>query len=359
MRRVTPRKAGSGRTTARPLGRPAGFTLIELLVVIAIIALLAALILPAVQKAREAGRRSQCQNNLRQLGIGLHNFVDAKKYFPASIRPLATSTVRTGSLVFLLPFIDRDTLWEKYDLTTNWSSATNLPVTSQRVAIFECPSSANPERKDLNPDPPATFDIIAISDYGVSLGVHRDLGARLGWPTPPSTFTPSSPNNFYEGIMPKNSKNSISSVTDGLSQTIAVVESAGRPYLYQRGKLASPDYQNTARVNGGGWCRAATDVLFIGSSGDGTVVLPVPTTGTWFAGRTNGDNLIPYGYVAGTGNATYGTEGTGQPYSFHSGGLHTLFGDSSVHFISDAIDVAIFASLITRNQKETISDGAY
>jgi prepilin-type processing-associated H-X9-DG protein len=76
-------------------------------------------------------------------------------------------------------------------------------------------------------------------------------------------------------------------------------------------------------------------------------------------GRTNGDNVIPGGYATGTGNTTYGTEGTSQPYSFHTGGLNTLFGDGAVHFISESIDVAIFASLITRNQKETISDGSY
>ncbi len=83
---------------------------------IAIIAVLAALILPAVQQAREAARRTQCQNNLKQLGISLHNHVDAKKFFPSSTRPAATGTVRVGALVFLLPYMDKATLWDSIRL---------------------------------------------------------------------------------------------------------------------------------------------------------------------------------------------------------------------------------------------------
>jgi prepilin-type N-terminal cleavage/methylation domain-containing protein/prepilin-type processing-associated H-X9-DG protein len=349
MRRIsTPRKAPPqrGKILAR---KNAGFTLIELLVVIAIIAVLAALILPAVQQAREAARRTQCQNNLKQLGIALHNHVDAKKFFPSSTRPAATGTVRVGALVFLLPYMDKATLWDRYDLTVNWSAAGNLPVTSTRISTLECPSAPNPQRLDLDPGPPAVYDIVAISDYGVTLGVDVRLGALLGWKTPPAGFTPSSPNNAYEGIMPKNSENTIQSVTDGLSQTIAITESAGRPWLYQRAGLVSQDYKNVARVNGGGWARAATDVLFAGSDPTG-VTIPGQSLN-----RTNGDNVITLGYPS----TTYVTEGTSQPYSFHTGGLNTLFGDGSVHFISENVNTQVFAYLITRALKEITSDGSY
>ncbi|MBI3863638.1 MAG: DUF1559 domain-containing protein [Planctomycetia bacterium] len=352
MRRVSLHRIDSGRIAARqavPVAPRAGFTLIELLVVIAIIAVLAALILPAVQSAREAARRTQCQNNLKQLGIGLHNHVDAKKVFPSSTRPAAASTVRVGSLVYLLPYIDRAPLWDKYDFTVNWSHANNLPVTSTGISIFECPSSPNPERLDYDPGPPAVYNVVAISDYGVTLGLDVRLSNLLGYPTPPANFKYSSPGNAYEGIMPKNSQNGIAAITDGLSQTIAITESAGRPFVYRNGKQVSTDAETTARVNGGGWARAATDVLFAGSDATGVTI---PGTSL---DRTNGDNVIPGGYP----NTQYGTEGTSQPYSFHTAGLNTLFGDGSVHFINQSINTTIFAALITRNQKETISDGAF
>ena len=95
-------------------------TLIELLVVISIIGVLAGMLLPAVQVAREAARRSQCQNNLRQLGLAVHNFSDAKGYLPSSIRPAGTTTQpRYAALTQLLPFIEKQDLWDNYDVTRN------------------------------------------------------------------------------------------------------------------------------------------------------------------------------------------------------------------------------------------------
>ena len=128
-----------------------------------------------------------------------------------------------------------------------------------------------------------------------------------------------------------------------------MIESAGRPWLYQRAGLVSQDYKNVARVNGGGWARAATDILFAGSDQTG-VTIPGQSLN-----RTNGDNVVTLGYPS----TTYVTEGTSQPYSFHTGGLNTLFGDGSVHFVSENINTQVFASLITRALKEIVSDGAY
>ena len=130
-----------------------GFTLVELLVVIAIIGVLVALLLPAVQSGAEASRRSQCQNSLKQIGLGIHNFHDAKKKLPSSGRPSAASTVRIGALVYLLPYIERSDLWDLYDQSVNWSDPKNTPVTGKRVTVYECPSSpANHTILDHNPD---------------------------------------------------------------------------------------------------------------------------------------------------------------------------------------------------------------
>src|SRR5262249_43313774 len=99
-----------------------GFTLIELLVVIAIIALLIGLLLPAVQKVRDAAARTRCKNTLKQLGLALHNFESAYQYFPTSTRSSATAAVRNAWTTFVLPFIEQDNLGKNYDYTSNWDS---------------------------------------------------------------------------------------------------------------------------------------------------------------------------------------------------------------------------------------------
>src|SRR5438270_9171769 len=131
-----------------PTRKPRAFTLIELLVVIAIIAILIGLLLPAVQKVREAAARTQCQNTLKQLGLALHNHNSALGYFPTSARPSPTSTIRHSWATFVMPYIEQDNLVRSYDYNSNWDSPANLPITSQQVKILHCPSAPNPDRLD-------------------------------------------------------------------------------------------------------------------------------------------------------------------------------------------------------------------
>jgi len=351
------------------------FTLVELLVVISIIGVLASLLLPAVQNAREAARRTQCQNNLRQLALAVHNFADANGGgLPSSIRPAGTTTQpRYSALTQLLPFIDLQNLWDDYDVTKNWSSTvtntfghqvTNLSIGATIIQGFVCPSSTDPHRLDGNhQDNPWTSEV-AITDYSPTTAVDQRLVdngfAEVGL-TPAQTADANQAGTSTargSGILIKNGHPRLADVTDGLSNTILFAESAGRPYLYQgRAKVrigddvsADPHY-----VNGGGWARPASDFAIDGATQDGTQVGAQTTTDVLYAiNRTNGADVAGT-YVSPTGYPYYGTEGSGEVYAFHPTGANVAFGDGSVRLINQDIAIRTFASLVTRSGGEEVS----
>jgi len=344
---------------------PRGFTLVELLVVIAIIGTLVGLLLPAVQSARESARRSACSNNLKQQGLAIHGFHDARNRLPSGGRPPDAATVRCGVFVYMLPWLDKKPLWDKYDTSVTWSHANNLPVTEVRVPEFECPSA--PRHNNLLDHNPDGFNgtsgpwtgIVAIGDYGSNLGVAPGLATTVtgsvtigGTSVARSTLVRESPSwtsssgTTTNGMLPKNASINFKDVTDGLSNTIAIVESAGRPFVYQRGKQVSNKLfgADGAHTNAGGWCRPASDILFFGSNAAGT------TVGGPFLNRTNGFNHGTETY-SGTGYAApYGTEGSSQPYAFHAGGLQVTLGDGAVRFIDENVAIELFTALLTRDQ---------
>ena len=352
-----------------------GFTLIELLVVIVIIALIIGLAFPAIQGARATARRSSSRSNLRQIALAILNYEAQNGKLPVAER--VAGKPRLGWITNILPQLERRDLFDRYDFSKDWFDPVNLPVTSTQISVLIDPSSPNADRLDSRPEAFAvtgTSNRVAITDYASIRQVDKRLfdGPGSGSGTPgqggpnPGASGSGSPitagngvvtggtyasgltvgayvNAAGDGIMPPNGTARMAEVRDGVSKTILLAESHGRPFLYRRGRLVNSDLLQE-RVNGGGWSRNANDIRLQGFNQDGT-----GEVGPYAINVANVVDAVPN---AGQGPAAYGTDGTGAIYSFHAGGAHVAFGDASVRFLSEKIDIAVLASLVTRNQNE-------
>jgi prepilin-type N-terminal cleavage/methylation domain-containing protein/prepilin-type processing-associated H-X9-DG protein len=307
--------------------RSSGFTLIELLVVIAIIAVLIGLLLPAVQKVREAANRMKCTSNLKNVGLALHNFHDTYSRFPpARINATAANPVTINGVVyrnehgwapFILPFIEQQGLAQRYRFDLDWNDAQQVSVTRTQLKILQCPS-AKADRVGGARDF-ACGDYAPITGYAPALATVGDLVDRVGDPG---------------GIMRANEMWRFADISDGTSQTIQIVECAGRNELWQAGRLVAPD-----GAGGGPWAAEGAPFVLRGAQANGTRNTPSPPswTGTCAVNCTN-DNEV---------------------YAFHSGGTNVVFADGSVRFIQAAISIRIFARLVTRSGGEVISASDY
>ncbi|QDU07121.1 DUF1559 domain-containing protein [Gimesia aquarii] len=188
-----------------------GFTLIELLVVIAIIAILIALLLPAVQQAREAARRSSCKNNLKQIGLALHNYNETHTIFP----PASITASNIGGFAFILPFMEQSALYNKWDFSLSQTHANNREANSTPVIAYFCPSKP---RSSLN------SSSTAYGDYAFSSGTgHSNSNSHSNW----------------KGMFNRDSNTRLRDVTDGASNTFA----AGEKRTVEITTLVSPQYR--------------------------------------------------------------------------------------------------------------------
>jgi prepilin-type N-terminal cleavage/methylation domain-containing protein len=308
-----------------------GFTLIELLVVIAIIAVLIALLLPAVQQAREAARRSQCLNNLRQIGLALHNYHDTHGVFPSGWIGVDPATGRDyvhggsgfGWATMILPQLEQKNLYDRFDFRKSISDATGSPSNKSSLAtklpVFACPSDPHPDTWDIQPEGGgaalatlATANYVGLfgtryvgplADPGGEDDLHLCEGLPVGSPC------------RGDGILFHNSRVNLGNVTDGTSQTIMVGERASKA------------------LPGG-------DRFYSTWSG------AVPLGEESFARILGSTDHVP--------NAAQHEEDFGSAHS--GGGAHFILADGHAKFVSGNIDLMVFRAIGTRAGGESATD---
>jgi len=313
-----------------------GFTLIELLVVIAIIAVLIGLLLPAVQKVREAAARIQCQNNLKQMGLALHSYHDVNQTFPWGHQD-SNNFYSLPWAVYILPYMEQENLYRLFDTRKMFIDPANQgPQAQTRVAVYCCPSS--PSNGKVFTDSwtaPAEADVniswtVSASDYACTGGV---VGSYV--------------DKFYsggygngDGVMQDNKPYSIPQITDGTSNTFLVGENGGGPDLYARGRLiaTAPNYAGAPSgfggVEGHAWADSFNGEVWSGRGMDFA-------TGMDGSGRGLGN---PNTCILNCNNSGANHGGW---YSFHPGMVNFAFADGSVRSISDSTSGKIVLELIT------------
>jgi prepilin-type N-terminal cleavage/methylation domain-containing protein/prepilin-type processing-associated H-X9-DG protein len=346
------------------MSRRQAFTLIELLVVIAIIAVLIGLLVPAVQKVREAANRMSCTNNLKQLGMATANYestnltlpparVDAPAGYPVpafGVAAPATGTLQHGPITFLLPYLEQEALFKQYNMGLTWSDPGNATAIATIVKTVVCPSApdAPQSRLDTGNTPGSTSAprwSSAPTDYALANGVNGKLGFAPFSTIPPipgydPTNGATDKNQYVGGILPSGTissfstamsppfygdigKKSLAGILDGTSNTVGFCEDAGRPFNYRTGNVKS-----SFRSSGSGWADPDAEYWVDGFSTDGATSL-----GPCTANCTNNN----------------------ENFSFHTGGFNAVFLDGSVRFLKQSLTMAQVAAMISRAGGETVN----
>ena len=318
-----------------------GFTLVELLVVIAIIGVLVALLLPAVQAAREAARRMSCSNNMKNIVLAVHNYADANKQFPIGTRSNIASTYGQSWTIGLLPYIEQDALYSQWNSATGWADSTNANrVNNLQLNIFRCPSS--PLKKVIPVSSPSGINVLQTNYVGIagttpsSLSTNSNGFNGLAFDVPTSRYT----NGTYgvissNGVFYPESSTSFGDLTrDGTSNTIFFGEQGD----YFRDSNNAQIEQTSSYPNG----------AFAGSS---TYGIPGTVSFTTYAHAiTTVRGPINYKVASSSATSGFATGGWNLGiFSAHGGGSMIGLGDGSVRFMSENLDLTTLFRMCSRD----------
>jgi len=319
-------------TVFRSRHRQVGFTLVELLVVIAIIGILVALLLPAIQAAREAARRTQCVNNLKQIGLGLHNFHDTRKALPPG--SLSSTGDRFGSpeyayfLYQILPYVEENVLFDqfkKFTIAAPWTVGPTdpgwAPIHDKPITTYICPSDPGPENIDVG----SGTKIPASNYLGIFSGFN-DLETDQDISTRKATFT----------LAPPGKGRKMSDVTDGLSKTMMVAE-----YLTGTGH----DFRGAIITHRGG-----SQFLHAQHTPNTSVADNLLN----FAGFCDADDNLPAQNLPCVGGGQDGNFASSR--SRHPGGVNVLVGDGSVKFVANEVDQTQWQRFAWINDGNTLAE---
>jgi prepilin-type N-terminal cleavage/methylation domain-containing protein/prepilin-type processing-associated H-X9-DG protein len=336
------------------VGSRRGFTLIELLVVIAIIAVLIGLLLPAVQKVREAAARAKCQNHMKQIGLAVHNYESAFRRLPNGGKGLqltgmgtpppfvifANQTINptTGqvyavqsTLTYLLPYVEQENLYKVMNINGFYNDAVNqsaahIAAFQTAIPVYLCPSAPGDNVDQWGYGYTSYAPTVSIDTINPNTGLFDQ------------TFNGGVPGRYEGGFRARGSK--IADITDGLSNTICFTEAAGRSEKFTDTRYNDP--ASTAGVD------TITPITYRKSWRWAEQGNAIAVEGD-FATRTKAmnNNSTPFGGPATCPWTQFNCGPNDEIFSFHSGGVNMLFFDGHVVFVKDSMSPFLFSTLVT------------